>query len=252
MLLVAAGTFTLAVPASAGAAVSCSDYDPNHFGATWFDYPGDNHVGGVRAGVQLRRDGSVCENGGTAVTGVANWIGLEGDLNQGLVQLGIYHRRDLNGVAHFCKFKEVLPGPPHSYDCSLDDGSYVFFEISKYHGSDGTYVEGDDCGVSDPTYSSCTTEFAGIPDSTIPYDLAEAISETQAGGCLNQIMGDDSNKANIGNAAHGVQVERDFGDPWITPTLEPYSQDGANKCSHFQKDLPYSDVVTFEDDRNVS
>jgi hypothetical protein len=240
--------------AGAAQAACTQDSRNNHLYATWFDYPGDNNVGGVRAGIQVRKDGAICSTGGGVGTGL--WIGLQEEnlLGNHLYQAGFFWILDSQGSPHMCKFWEAYPNNSHLYgDCAPDANAYYYWKVFKYTTGSGKDLAIEDCGKADNTYSTCTTEDFGRSEDFIPDDFAEVSSETLNSGCQNNMMGDLSNPANIGNGSNPIEVEHDAGDPWIQGEIfQLETQDGETLCSHYHKNLPSPQVLAVWDDRNVN
>jgi hypothetical protein len=244
-----------AAPAEATCTVVPPGSQNDHLYARWYDdQSGDLSVGGVRAGIQVRKDSAICP--GVDGAGNSTWVGLEEDgfLGHGLMQGGLVTLNDSQGVQHVCRFYEKFPAQPEiTYQCGgYTNGDYYYFQVYKYPTMAGNYVAIQDCG-QDSSYSpgNCTTKLSGVPATYIDDAHATASAEEQHEYCQDILMGGSSNPANIGNGTHPIEVERDAYDPWIhSESFAGSPQDGDFPCSDFKKNLPNPQTLVVWDDRN--
>lgn len=197
-------------------------------------YPSDGDVGGIRAPVNLRRDGSVC-TGGPQLGFAAGWIGIENSAGTSIAQIGFIHVYDPNlGVGKYCEFWAIDGGAAHLYNCGAwGDDALLHFMITK-----GTsYYNIQDCG-SGSGYSNCTSKNATQSIYSSAFALVSAETNYGRSGCTVHIMGTSADPQVEGATGDPIQGKHD-GDAWGTksltasgPVCSHYHQGAANAYNH--------------------
>ena len=174
----------------------CFAVDYDFAGASW--RPSDGAVDGIRAPINMVRDGLLCA--GSQSLGndfVSPWIGIEDHNSHGITQIGFDHSWGPDGNPRYCRFWATGIGMPHDYDCGADpNGTTVYFRVETYESADNTYYKVYDCGVSGFS-NPCTIKNAGTRAYSNAY--ASAASETNH-GCASYMQGSTSDKVTFGNS----------------------------------------------------
>lgn len=205
-------------------AVSCPDT------GTWWPYehigakqtPADGDLGGVRAPIENRKDGLVCEDGSANIT--TPWIGMQD--NSGINQIGFLHKwspQDNRG--YYCRFWAIGIGVVHPYGCDQQtEGDNVYYKVVVVEDAFGVYRwEINDCGVGDNTYVTCTRKSAAGAVSGTPTALLVNESNYGDSYCTNRITGSVGDAQNIGNSNFPSQVKPDpTSTSWATPNWSFY------------------------------
>lgn len=246
---------------------SCNlTYNLNDHLGRGHDDSSDGTVAGIRAPVQLRRQGTLCTPEITDVPFTANYISLEDD-HLGSSTLGEirqigwydYPANSPSGTsAPFCKFYAVGMGAGHGYECNHTDGQETNFQVDLYTDSLGNaHIEMLDCGSSG--WSACTPEaVGGVPN----YLTATAVVETNY-PCQTVEPGSDpslvgGNPVNYGNSGYPLHLKNNRSDSWTTINMEKNllleftSCPSPNNTNHYHKDWnATTNVLTTWDDRNL-
>lgn len=197
---------------------------------------------GVRAPVQLRKTGTVCEGGFYAGENF-DWIGIDSDTLIAQAGFGDYYDAS-TGVTKYCRFTAIGSGTPDFYgSCADAGGTYVYFQVYEYQNptNHNYYFGVFDCGTSG--YGSCTER----KEQLAFYGDGRANgAETPFGkGCTQQIMGSPSNPVNIGTNVNPIEWQSSVGGSWGTKTLAAHYA----TCSHY-KSAVTNTIVSAWDDRN--
>ena len=250
--LAATGTSLLATPASAAVCPGSQTHDNKGI----FGVPPDNEIGGVRAPIQARLDGTVCSAAPFGPDSFsAAWLAVEeGNTGNGISQIGITHiYSGLLGSAGFCKFWAIGSGTDyHLYGCNtLTDGAYTHFKILKYLSAGGVLrYEIDDCGASG--YSGCTNKSSEqVKYSTEEWAFDQETNYGGVGVCTNRFMGTTGNPVNIGRSGDQYQTMPDYNSGnWINPNNWQFT---SQDCLHYGFHLNTGGgIMTTWDDRNTS
>jgi hypothetical protein len=229
---------------SATALAGCNFYGNAHYGAD--NQPGDGNIGGIRAPIQTRRDGTLCDPGGNDPVGTGNWIGIQSGStsNRGakIVQIGLVHIWDpVFDQEKFAHFWEVIDGSdgrtdkPHYYNfIGSQDDIFVYFRINKIDGGAGNpnLYRISECGAQNPTYDNCDTEDNN--ETVFNNDFSLAYAENQPGqgapgACQIRMMGSTADKVDIGTDDHPIDSQPDFQGSWSESGFSSHL-DGAT-CS---------------------
>jgi hypothetical protein len=251
-LSILGGLFLFAGAFPALADTSCGPTVESDF-AGGGQVPSDGVSNGVRSGIQLRRDGSLCAapNSGQENGFTASWLGIQstGSTTE-LVQIGYIHNYISAGSSEFCHFTDELVGTAsnfHSYGCSDSDGQVVYYRILvKYDASRSAYYYylSDGCGSG---YSTCTDENSGTAEFTDSHTSGEFESESDYGqsACVVNLMGNSSNHLNFGTTTN-PQQELGSDGTWSSHTFTATSNPS---CSDYKYSRSSSTLATW-DDRN--
>jgi hypothetical protein len=258
-----AAPLAMVAQGSASASTPCHplDWDPytqTNAAAVIAWTPPDDTTGGIRAPVQVRRDGRECDFGaGYTGVGSAIWIAIENQDASGLVQVGFLREYDHHSTfdeVRFCKMKEVYPEEPSTipFDCGSvgSDDTFVYFEVNRVGGGYRIY----DCGVGDPTYTSCGTAIDSR-SSTYPKDFAVEAAENNSGSCYDEVLGSSGDADNVGTTTHQSEIQDNLGS-WTPRNMTGYlsghrCNDGSG-VSYYQYHVQSAGVDSFYDTRNTS
>jgi hypothetical protein len=199
------GFLGTALEGSGGASVDHPDTISCDSGGYSFDYwiwaPSTNDVEGVRAPIELRTNGELCQP--TSDEAFASpWIAIEQGNGQGITQIGFDHEFSSSGSGEFCRFWAIGTGHPHDYDCaSTGNNTFVFFEIEQYISGGNVFYAVYDCGSSGG-YGNCILMSGNQAAYTEP--VGSVAAETDE-GCPVRIMGTASAPTNYGTSANPVE-----------------------------------------------
>jgi len=165
----------------------------------WIEYhwtrPGWD-VEGVRAPVQVRLDGGLCDGGAPATQ--YTYIAIQNPSTL-LNQAGLAHTL-VSGVEKYCRFYAAGDGSnPKLYDCNDSNDTNVFFKIHTWNG--GLQYLIADCGTGGG-YSNCTVKYD--QDNVYVYPTG-AVSAEIYNACDVHIMGGSGNPQNVGNNNYYIQ-----------------------------------------------
>lgn len=220
-VLLASGLIGLgvgAVPAQAN--VGCSNSDIEFIYQTWA--PPGNDAYGIRAPIDFRDNGVVCQSIGTA----SSWIGLQQD-GSNLTQIGFLHYYDTGvqtGV--FCKFWENYPALPVVYDCGdANNDVYTYFMIYKYPVGHNAYYGIADCGTGGG-YGNCTVENGSQSAYTSPVGVTAAEVH---GACETIMMRTSADEERYGTDSYPLEGLNS--SVWNTRTWNPVQYPTSPSCA---------------------
>lgn len=174
-------------------AVSCSG---GYSAPFWSWTRSDEAVYGVRAPVELRRDGSLCGTNSDKPFAAA-WIAIQNQAATSIAQIGFIHHYNSSNENRWCRFWAIDGGIPNFYDCSTSNGTYVYFRIKQL----STYYNIEDCGTAGG-YSNCTLK----NDSQHAYTQPEGVVAAETDySCVIRIMGSASAPVHYGSSANPVE-----------------------------------------------
>jgi hypothetical protein len=156
--------------------------------------------------VEMRTNGIVCADYGVT----ASWIGIEDTSSSNLAQAGMaYEYSAYWGYGVFCRFWATGLGFPNFYACGpkTPDGTYIYFDINKYRNpiTNVYYYQISDCGSSGG-YSNCGGGGLNSSQQAFSSSVGVALAEsTDSVGCINLIMGDQTNQSKIGTASYALE-----------------------------------------------
>jgi hypothetical protein len=234
----------LPFPVNQANAVACNSGTYAAFeGSAW--QPADHTVAGVRAPVQLRRDGLAC---GTAGNGaVSTWIAIQqGGSGVGIAQIGYAHFYDPVNGQRYCRFwatGDGTNGQSHMNSCT-DSNGYRFFKIVRFwdNVSKVYRYEISDCGTSG--YGTCTTKDA----NQISFGWEEGAATEEAWhACQDQLMGSTANRVNIGTSTNALQYIGDYGGTWDKRDIFKVE---SSTCAAYDATISNNEVVLISDGRN--
>jgi hypothetical protein len=150
----------------------------------------------------------------------------------------------VNGVRLYCRFwyKTSGNGITQPYNCGDDSNfTYVYFMIHTWV-ANGTYIL-TDCGTAGG-YQNCNPQDTSQPFFDHPQGTVEAQTPK---GCDTHIMGDQTDKQNIGNSAYFVQGLDTLG--WSARTNWTAWHLGC--ITNYHKVNQSDHIFLFYDDRNT-
>jgi hypothetical protein len=207
-------------------------------------------VQGVRAPIEVRKDGSLCDPSVHADSQDFTWIMVHEVLSStNLVQIG-YDRywRGTPPTSTICKFWAKQGGIPQFYECgNLSDYWYTWFTIHPT--SDGTDYVIADCGNTGD-YSSCTARNATQPIYNNPVGV---VASEQYYGCGLHIFGSSDHQQHVGVSTSHVQGEG-TGLNWMARTWNNQPDDNCGTEVNFDYNHHQDnggEVMYFYDDRNT-
>jgi hypothetical protein len=244
----------------------CNPIHQSHYGAT--RQPADSAMAGIRAPIQTRYDGSVCNPGGsTPGGGDADWIGLQNGSvdNPGakLVQAGLAHvYSPTAGADVYRGFWEVIDAGdgrsdlPHYFQTGdpvpQPDDYFEYFRVNLVDGGSGPNVYRISfCGTQNPTYSGCST--LDNNETAFSSSFSLAFGENQMGGCQNRMMGSTADPVNIGGSTYQIEHQGDFGATWGDVALTYWPRDiFACDYDHRQYGNSSHTIIEVWDERNAN
>jgi hypothetical protein len=209
-------------------------------------------VDGVRAPVEMRTDGGLCDNDvGWQKNFSATWIAIEENAGSGINQAGILHSELPDGTKQWCRFYAGGIGAAQRYSCTYDpNGTFIFYTIHTYNSGQNYQIS--DCGTSGG-YLSCTPKYGA--DSVYDEPLSATDAET-ALGCDIHIMGSNTNQQNVGESnwfvqgldGSGTWASRSWGNQGV------FNIFGASGCDTYYKlsEVNSGEIMKFYDTRNSS
>jgi hypothetical protein len=218
-------------------------------------------VRGVRAPLQVRVDGGLCDmpGGGKDPFNYA-WIAIQCDPSycSDISQIG--YRHDFgNAGAHWCRSYGVGTGSLVDYDCDQDpnDGN-LYFKVVRYWDpiSSHYYYDIADCGLDSGGYGGCRTE--NSQDIAYTHPESDIVSEAnygnqnQGANCVIHIMGSTGDHQNLGTSSYPVQGSTDDGSNWSTRTWNFFWDNGDSSCSSPYETSTSSNGMSYWDTRNSS
>lgn len=220
---------------NAGATLPSCDTDAGNLAGAGY-HASDGVTRGVRAPLELRRDGHLCISGaGEEPAFVATWIGIQSDGSADLVQIGRMHVvMPGDTSATFTRFIAIFVGGTETYftyydvNDSLDtDGLYTYFQISTFYNAGAFkyyYDIADNCGS---TYSHCEARYDGQSMFTTPQtNSGEFETESDTSSCSAELMGDTASPIYLGKTSGGGDALQEMGSGgnWRTNGFNASSQ----------------------------
>jgi hypothetical protein len=244
------------VGATPANAVACASNARSQLGG--IQDPADGNLFGVRAPIENRLDGLVCQSSLNLPT--ASWIGVEGGGVNEFAQIGFaHHWSSMDSRGYYCRFWAFDTGSPHYYGCDAQiEGQYVYYKILVVGPGPVYHFEIYDCGTSG-SYSaaSCgtsknSTEGTSITNMRADMGIGEATS-----ACEQWITGSGPasdptpDKQNIGKSGALSELVPDSGGSWSTPNIDALRQ--GTDCSEYDKDTSTTNgIILLWDERNTS
>lgn len=242
VLLLVMVSGVLVAPLAARAVIACPAPGNTLYGGA--QTPDDGNIGGIRAPVQSRRDGTTCNGTSPVPAGTADWIGIEnGSLNDPgnkLVQIGLAHYYDpVVQSGEFASFYEIIDkdtsftDAPNYYNIGgYSNDIFDYFRVNKIDGGPGSpnLYRLSDCGPSNPTYDNCGPPLDNN-EQVFNSDFAIAAGENAFPLCTIQIMGNTGDTVNFGNSSADIQSQADFNGNWASRSLTSIGANGA-PCFH--------------------
>jgi len=225
--------------------------DNVHHNFTWFQWTdgASQDVQGVRAPIETRKDGSLCDPSVNPGTNDSSWIMIQQfNSADNVVQIG-YYRYWKNGTSTLCKFWAKHGGVAQPYDCgNLSDNFFTWFTIHPT--SDGAHYVIADCG-NGGDYIGCTTESS---NQAVYSNPVGDVAQEEWWGCGLHIFGASTNKQQVGASGSFVQGEG-TGLNWSARTWNSQPDNCGNGTwgtayNHTQDNN--GQIMYFWDDRNNS
>lgn len=226
---------------------------------TWLRNP-QYDVRGVRAPLQVRIDGGLCDmpGGGKNPFNYA-WIAIQCDIGfcQDISQIGIRHDFG-SGGAHWCRSYGIGTGQLADYNCGQDaDDANVWFQIVRYFNGTNYRYSIMDCGKSGGYGSNCVSK--NDEDIAYTHPLGAVLSEVNYGAqnnganCIIHIMGSTGDKQNVGTSNYPLEGSTDDGSNWSTRSWNfGWDHNDSSCATNYGHNNGSAGNITFWDTRNSS
>lgn len=232
----------LANPACTGGALV---YDHTGAGFT----PADDTVGGIRAPIQARLNGVICDStawGSNNPSFTAAWIGVIDEPDNKVAQIGLTHIW-ANGDAFWCRFweagdldtgaTELIYGTPTGGTCvqsgssgTLTNDIFQYFKVKVIDVSGTKKYQIADCGQSNPSYSSCTD--MDTSHTRFGHEQAWVMAESDV-SCQNFLMGTQADTQDYGTTTNNLQTMGDYNGNWGANGLDNIGPDICSGTSRY-------------------
>jgi hypothetical protein len=206
---------------------------------------GNDDVDGVRAPIEFRDDGALCDY--SAHPDSADWItiAVEARYSSGIVQMGFVSYWLGGGNKEFCSVWAIGTGQPHFYDCyNYFNDTNVYFTIHPT--SDGTHYVLADCGTSGGyQVADCTVK----DNSQTVWAHPEGAAFAEAYyGCGLHIFGNSSDQQNVGTSNSHIQGLDDSGT-WKARSWGANNNDCSS--NYIKSEQNGGETMKFYDTRNA-
>jgi hypothetical protein len=233
---------------AAWAQVSCDSTNVKFGGGFNWNHrnsSGNRDVRGVRAPIENRTDGALCDFSSYSLSDDTTWIGIfgVGGAPSDIVQIGIRRLWDSGGGRHECMWWQVRGGTNNIFNCdTLTNDTDYYFMIHDWN-NDTQYVI-DSCGTSG-SYDNCAVKNSTAAVFNFP---ASQINAEAHWSCGLHIFGNSTDQQNVGISTSFVQGLADD-NQWKARTWDQLSSDCTQYYVNDQQNQ--GETMKYYDTRNT-